>query len=140
MRVLVPLVLLVLSVTFLGPLHAAEPPNLLRNPSLEKAADGAVPDWSIGGEVSSWSTERARTGENALLVKDASPKLGSNVSSYKVPVSAEKPYTIGAWSWGVSGSGLGFYVRCLDAAGKGLPAPNEHYHRALSSRKRRWTR
>jgi oligo-alginate lyase len=140
MRVLVPLVLLVLSVAFLGTLHAAEPPNLLRNPSFEKAADGAVPDWSIGGEVSSWSTERTRTGGNALLVSDASPKLGSNVSSYKIPVSAEKPYTIGAWSWGVSGSGLGFYVRCLDAAGKGLPAPNEHYHRALSSRKRRWTR
>jgi len=132
------LVLLILSVAFLQAANA--PPNLLRNPSFEKAADGTVPDWSIGGEVSSWSGERARTGENALLVKDASPKLGSNISSYKVPVSAAKPYTIEAWSWTVSGSGLGFYVRCIDAAGKGLPAPNELYHRALSSRKRRWTR
>ena len=73
------LVLLILSVAFLQAANA--PPNLLRNPSFEKAADGTVPDWSIGGEVSSWSGERARTGENALLVKDASPKLGSNISS-----------------------------------------------------------
>ncbi|MBT7162954.1 MAG: hypothetical protein HN904_09255, partial [Victivallales bacterium] len=121
-------------------LVADEPGNLLPNPSFERAQDGTVPGWTIGGEVSSWNAERARTGKGSLLVRDASPKLGSNVTSARIPVAAETSYTVGAWSWTLSGKGLGLYVLCFDAAGKALPAPMARYHRLVAYRRSRWRR
>jgi hypothetical protein len=120
-------------------LAAAEPPNLLVNPSFEPGPDGAVKAWVLDDEdLSSWTTKRARTGKNALLVRDLSSKLGSSATSAQIPVKPNTAYTVEAWSFMLSGSGIGMYVQGFDRSGKQLSSPVEHYHRALSTRKRRW--
>jgi hypothetical protein len=118
---------------------AAEPPNLLDNPSFETGPDGTVKAWWLDDEeLSSWSTERARTGKNALLVRDLSPELGSSATSAQIPVKPNTSYTVEAWNFMLSGSGIGMYVQCFDGTGKQLSTPVEQYHRALSARRRRW--
>lgn len=120
-------------------LTADEVPNLLANPSLELGADGTVASWTVG-ELSEWTTDPVHSGANAVRVKDDSDKLGSSFTSANVPVKPEQPYTIEAWSYAVTGGGVGVYVQCFDAAGKGLPSPVELYHRVLPSRRGRWLR
>lgn len=134
MRHLLPALLLALTA-----LAADDVPNLLANPSLEPGPDGAVAGWTLG-ELSAWTTDPVRTGTNAVRVKDESAELGSGFTSASVPVQAEQPYTIEVWSYAIAGSGVGIYVQCFDAAGKGLSAPVEQYHRVLPSRKHRWSR
>lgn len=80
-----------------------------------------------GFEVGSWawempkngmgslSTERAASGAASLRIRDRDPNLGSNIASARIPVAGSGPFVVRGKVFHASGTGIGLYVRCLDA-------------------------
>lgn len=119
-------------------LWAAEPQNLVANPSFEETPGEKLVAWRISDSMSRRVDDRAATGAHSLLIEDTSRKDGSNVSSTRIKVEGGQAYTIRAESFAVSGKGLGLYVRCYDAAGKYIRVSDTVAQRMLSTRRRRW--
>lgn len=92
---------------------AAEPVKLpLSNGDFEQQAAG----WTIRDSMSSLSEEQAASGRWSLKVVDEREDAGSDVVATNVPVEPGI-YELRGKVYPVSGSGLGIYVRVLDAAG-----------------------
>ena len=74
--------------------------------------------WNLGNKMATISTDRAAEGEHSLRILDSAPSEGSNVLSARAPIPQEGSYTLTGRFFGVSGDGLGMYVRYLDDDGK----------------------
>lgn len=77
--------------------------------------------WTISerAAMSSLAPEPA-IGKQALLVRDADEKDGSNATSPRFKLAGPGKYTLKFQAYPMGGSGLGVYVRLYDAAGKQL--------------------
>ena len=93
------------------PLSHDEAGPLLRNGGFE---DGEWA-WRIPKKgMGSLSNEQASSGKTSLKIVDTSKKLGSNISSARVPIGGPGPYELRGKVFKVSGSGVGMYVKYLD--------------------------
>ena len=66
------------------------------------------------------STEQAAGGKRSLKIVDTNKKGGSSTTSARIPWSTPGLMEIRGKVFGVSGNGLGIYVKVFDAAGKCL--------------------
>lgn len=85
------------------------------NGGFEQGLDG----WSIrDGGMSAISDEQAASGRFSLKIVDTSDSKGSDVTATSVKTLGPGGYEIRGKYFGVSGSGLGVYVRALDKDGR----------------------
>lgn len=129
MRVLTWLVL-----TLPWPLLAADVSVPLANAGFE---DGRA-DWSIEDKMSSITTEQAAGGTHSLKVVDTSTTDGSNVHATPVAVTGGHTYQLRGKVYPVSGSGLGIYVRRLDAQRKLIGRGDECHRGAPTGPVGKW--
>lgn len=86
--------------------------GLLRNGGFERGVWG----WELpAGCLGSISEERAAGGSRSLKIVDQSKTAGSNISSVPIPAPGGGPFEIRGKVLHVSGTGIGMYVRYLDA-------------------------
>lgn len=84
---------------------------LLRNGGFELGALG----WDLPrAGMGTVSTEQAASGTASLKIADDDPKLGSDVSSIRLPAVGGKDYVLRGKIYQVSGEGLGLYVKYFD--------------------------
>jgi hypothetical protein len=71
--------------------------------------------WYVPADgIANISTERAASGTQSLKIVDASAETGSNVSSARVPLAEGERFELRGKVLGVSGDGVGLYVKFLD--------------------------
>jgi len=100
------------------PAEAPGTEGLVRNGGFELGEWG----WSISDDgMSEIVTDRAASGERSLHVKDTRTDAGSSATSAPARVERGGEFEVRGKVLGVSGSGLGLYVRALDEAGRKLP-------------------
>jgi hypothetical protein len=86
--------------------------NLLRNGGFDLRTWG----WELPKDgIALISTEQAASGQHSLKITDHDQKRGSNISSARMPVSANEELLLRGKLFTVSGRGVGLYVRFLDA-------------------------
>ena len=87
---------------------AVDGEGLLRNGSFEEGSEG----WSASaGSLGAVSDEQASEGEFSLKIVDADETRGSNVSSNPMRAKAETRYILSGQYYGVSGDGIGMYMK-----------------------------
>ncbi len=96
---------------------AAGEAGLLRNGGFEYGSFGWLLPHNAMGEI---SDEMAATGRCSLKIADDSDKLGSNITSARVPVRGAAGYVLRGKARHITGEGIGMYVRYLDAEGRSL--------------------
>ncbi len=82
---------------------------LLRNGGFEEGEWA----WSLGNEMAGISDQRAAGGDRSLRIVDANDRDGSDVASARMAVTEGAQYRLSGRFLGVSGNGLGIYVRHL---------------------------
>lgn len=102
-------------------------PPILPNGSFEQPTQ----NWQLGA-MSARSQEQAATGQYSLKVTDADDKTGSDALSARIPIE-EGVYTLRGQVLPVSGTGVGIYLRFLDASGKVGPEESHVFQRTLPS-------
>jgi hypothetical protein len=84
--------------------------------------------WTLGpgdNGMSVLSAERASSGVRSLKVTDNSETSGSDATGPRIPIEGAGFWTLSGKVYGISGNGLGIYVRVLDKDGKTLGAPDD---------------
>ena len=92
-------------------LPAAKDGSLLRN------GDFALEDWCWfipRDGFGAISSEQAASGKHSLKITDAQKDRGSNIVSARIPVDGGGNFVLRGKVFGVSGDGVGLYVRTLD--------------------------
>ncbi len=106
----------------------APAPPTLANGSFEQQLEG----WKLDGPMASLSDKQAATGQYSLKITDDDGNVGSDVLAARVPVQAGV-YTLKGQVFPVSGSGLGIYLRFMDADGKVGPEESYIFQRTVPS-------
>jgi len=97
--------------------------GLVRNGGFELGEWG----WSLSDDgMSSISTDRAASGTKSLHVRDTRTDAGSSATSAPARVERGGEFEIKGRLLGVSGDGLGVYVRALDGEGQRLAETLDH--------------
>lgn len=113
-------------------------------PGFASGFENGLQDWILGaddGGMSQAVTSAARTGNLGLRVTDISTQTGSSLFSPAFPILEERAYELEFWARSVGGSGMGVYLRYLDANGNFLPnQPFAGAHLTVPSGQTEWRR
>ena len=97
--------------------------GLVRNGGFELGEWG----WSLSDDgMSSISTDRAASGTKSLHIKDTRADAGSSATSAPGRVERGGAFEVRGKVFGVSGTGLGLYIRALDEEGHRLAETLDH--------------
>ncbi|MCC7492294.1 MAG: heparinase II/III family protein [Fimbriimonadaceae bacterium] len=98
-------------------------PAVLRNGDFELGSFG----WSIPADgLAAVATDRTLDGSRgSLRITDQDLQRGTNITSGRRPVRPASKYRLQGQIYTVSGSGVGLYIYCFDAAGKPVSPLNE---------------
>ncbi|MBT7303960.1 MAG: alginate lyase family protein, partial [Victivallales bacterium] len=99
----------------------------LANQGFEELAAGKPVGWTIRDQVTTLVQGQAAEGERCVRIVDDSKKLGSDITSGRFAVSADKLCVLRLKLFLEVGDrqGLGVYLKLWDAQGKELVAPRE---------------
>ncbi|MCE5238818.1 hypothetical protein LLH23_10045 [bacterium] len=103
-------------------------PGEIAMPVLNGGFEDGTAHWTLGGTppMGTLTRERAASGATSLKVVDATDKEGSDIRGERIAVPGAGVYELRGKYLGVSGSGLGMYVRLYDAAGTFLNGEESH--------------
>jgi len=97
-------------------------------PVLNGDFEAGAAHWTLGGTppMGTICTERAASGTHCLKVVDETEKDGSDIRGERFALPGAGVYELRGKYLGVSGSGMGMYVRLYDAAGTILNEQDSH--------------
>jgi len=97
-------------------------------PVLNGDFEGGAEHWTLGGNppMGAITEEQAAGGKHSLKVTDTTDKDGSDIRGERFALPGAGVYELRGKYLGVSGSGLGMYVRLYDAAGTILNEQDSH--------------
>jgi hypothetical protein len=106
----------------------AAAPAEVAMPVLNGDFEAGAAHWTLGGTppMGTISEEQAAGGTHCLKVVDETDKMGSDIRGERFAMPGAGVYELRGQYRGVSGSGLGMYLRLYDAAGTILNEEDSH--------------